>query len=522
MTSSATPPELTPHPTLSFEPSPASEPTAHILIGRKEALLSAGELLPSDLDPALWAALVEGVKPGDFGAAASTLFSRAGAAARATAIVLPEVNSRHNSPVRSHAIAALVGAPAAEAAADQGVAAVTVLLEDQVHASAAACAVARAFPLYTSKHGRGAKALKAKPGTVSVRFASGGGAISEAAVYARATRAAAGVRLAARLVDTPAEELGTLAFVAEAEAAAARLAASGAGVSVEVVQGEALRDGGFGGIWNVGRAAVEPPAMVVMSYSPEGATTATALVGKGIVYDTGGLGLKSKEGMCGMKMDMGGAAALLGAFEAAVASGYGEQLHLVLCLAENAIGAKAFRHDDIVRLLSGNSCEINNTDAEGRLVLADGVAYASCVPPRLLCGASFVPSLIIDMATLTGAQMVATGKRHAALVCDDAEVEARAIAAGRASGDLAHALPFCPEFYRSEFKSKVADMKNSVKDRGNAQASCAATFVYEQLHPDYEGAWLHVDMAGPAFAEDRATGYGVALVLALLKVEGFA
>jgi len=276
---------------------------------------------------------------------------------------------------------------------------------------------------------------------------------------------------------------------------------------------------GFGGLWNVGRAATQPPAMVILSHTPTGATQATALVGKGIVYDTGGLGLKSKEGMCGMKMDMGGAAALLGAFEAAVASGHAQQLHLILCLAENAIGSKAFRHDDIVRLLSGNTCEINNTDAEGRLVLADGVAYASCVPPRLPGG--LVPSLIVDMATLTGAQMVATGKRHAALVCDDANVEAAALAAGRASGDLAHALPFCPEFYRAEFKSKVADMKNSVKDRGNAQASCAATFVYEQLHPEYGGAWLHVDMAGPAFDADRATGYGVGLVLALLKVEGF-
>jgi probable aminopeptidase NPEPL1 len=220
-----------------------------------------------------------------------------------------------------------------------------------------------------------------------------------------------------------------------------------------------------------------------------------------------------------MKMDMGGAAALLGGFQAAVASGYDGELHLLLCLAENAIGSKAFRHDDIVRLLSGNSCEINNTDAEGRLVLADGVAYASCVPPRL--PSTSPPALIIDMATLTGAQMVATGRRHAAIVCDDAEVEAAAIAAGRISGDLVHALPFCPEFFRAEFRSKVADMKNSVKDRSNAQSSCAATFVYEQLHKEYKGAWLHVDMAGPAFAEDRATGYGVALILAMLGVDGF-
>ena len=185
--------------------------------------------------------------------------------------------------------------------------------------------------------------------------------------------------------------------------------------------------------------------------------------------------------------------------------------------------------------------EINNTDAEGRLVLGDGVAYASQV---------LAPGLIVDMATLTGAQLVATGKRHAAVVSNCEATEAAAVAAGRASGDLVgrpvravprrcqirsdpgpqpracapsphqvHALPFCPEFYRPEFASKVADMKNSVKDRSNAQSSCAANFVYEHLAEGYTGRWLHVDMAGPAWQE-RGTGYGVALLLQLLALPG--
>ena len=125
------------------------------------------------------------------------------------------------------------------------------------------------------------------------------------------------------------------------------------------------------------------------------------------------------------------------------------------------------------------------------------------------------------MATLTGAQMVSTGQRHAAVFSDSEDLERRAVAAGRRSGDLCHALPFAPEFYRAEFASKVADMKNSVKDRMNAQASCAANFIYENVHDDFQGTWLHVDLAGPSTAGERGTGFGVALALALLDIDGF-
>jgi len=213
-----------------------------------------------------------------------------------------------------------------------------------------------------------------------------------------------------------------------------------------------------------------------------------------------------------MKMDLGGAAAMLAAFRAAVlAGGLRRPLHCVLCLAENAIGPAAFRNDDILYMYSGKTVEVNNTDAEGRLVLADGVAYAC---------KHLAPGLIVDMATLTGAQLVATGKRHAAIVANNAELEAAAIAAGLISGDLVHPLPYCPEFFRGEFASKVADMRNSVKDRSNAQSSCAANFIAEHLAADYDGGWLHVDMAGPAWAGDRGTGYGVGLLLSLLQQPG--
>jgi len=180
----------------------------------------------------------------------------------------------------------------------------------------------------------------------------------------------------------------------------------------------------------------------------------------------------------------------------------------------------ALRNDDIITCLSGLTVEINNCDAEGRLVLADGVAHATSVPSRLP-GLQGQPDLLIEMATLTGAQMVATGKRHAAIVCNDESAERAAVAAGRLSGDMVHPLPFAPEIYMQEFLSQVADMKNSVKDRSNAQASCAASFIHEHLHADFSGRFVHVDLAGPAYIDERGTGYGVGLTLAMLEVDGF-
>ena len=139
-------------------------------------------------------------------------------------------------------------------------------------------------------------------------------------------------------------------------------------------------------------------------------------------------------------------------------------------------------------------------------MLADGVNHASKMDNV---------KVIVDIATLTGAQMITTGKKHAAVMATSEELEKSAVDAGRASGDLTHPLIYCPEFYRAEFKSKVADMKNSVKDRMNSQASCAGTFIGEHLDEDYSGEWLHIDIAGPSTSDERGTGYGVGLLLAL-------
>jgi len=184
-------------------------------------------------------------------------------------------------------------------------------------------------------------------------------------------------------------------------------------------------------------------------------------------------------------------------------------LHALLCLAENSVGPDATRPDDIHTMLSGKTVEVNNTDAEGRLVLSDGGNYASKV---------LNPGVIVDIATLTGAQLIATGKKHAAIYTSHEDLEALALTAGKYTGDLTFPVPFAPELFRAEFRSAVADMKNSVADRGNAQCSCAGQFIANHLE-EYLGAggrWLHVDMAGPVTNGDRATGYGVALLFDLV------
>lgn len=200
-----------------------------------------------------------------------------------------------------------------------------------------------------------------------------------------------GIRLAARIVDAPCNEMNVSHFIDEVSVIASEL-----NVKKVIIRGEELNKRGFGGIYGVGKAAEVPPALVVLSHEPAGAKETVAWVGKGIVYDTGGLSIKGKTGMPGMKRDCGGAAAILGAFYAAVKAGFQQNLHAIFCLAENSVASNATRPDDIHTLYSGRTVEINNTDAEGRLVLSDGVVYAQ---------KDLKATIILDMATLTSAQV---------------------------------------------------------------------------------------------------------------------
>jgi len=467
---------------------------AALLIGPKERLEALARLHPQ-LAPhaAALAAPLADLPAAPKGGDAQTYLALT-EGARPTRLIfaaLPTLATRMNAPARPDE----ASKAAARLTPPKGRTLIALCPAALDHAEPLTAAVARALPLVSFKSGPRRPAVDL---AVWLEGEEAQGALDLDALAALA----AGVQRAAAWVDTPPEQLHVPQLVDLAREVAVR-----AGAEVDVFEGEELMHMGLGGVWAVGKAAVHPPAVVVLR-GPQSTPGAPPCVwvGKGVVYDCGGLSLKPKEGMEGMKMDMGGAAAVLAAFDAAAALGRHEDLCAVLCLAENAIGPAAFRNDDVITLYSGKTVEINNTDAEGRLLLGDGVAYA-CRHLR--------PALVVDVATLTGAQLMATGKAHAGVVANDARIEALAVRLGRASGDLVHPLPYCPELLMGEFKSEVADMKNSVRDRMNAQSSCAAHFVEAHLPEGFEGQWLHVDIAGPAWVGGRGTGFGVALLCAL-------
>ena len=251
-----------------------------------------------------------------------------------------------------------------------------------------------------------------------------------------------------------------------------------------------------------------PPRLLVLDYKPPGAKRTFALVGKGVVYDTGGLSLKATAGMSSMKGDMGGGAAVVGAFHALASTGFGQRVVAAVPLAENAIGPNSYRNDDIIVMHSKKTVEINNTDAEGapapgRRRELPGADLPSG-PPHSMPRLSPAPSSSRVACATHRSSPTAPG------------VESLALDVGRSCGDLTHALLFAPEFYMSELESKVADMRNSVANRMNAQSSCAAQFVYAQIQ-DLDLPWLHIDLAGPAWRDGRGTGYGVALISQILR-----
>ncbi|XP_050552084.1 probable aminopeptidase NPEPL1 isoform X3 [Spodoptera frugiperda] len=429
---------------------------------------------------------------------------------------LPARRSRHAAPARNHALAKIVRST--QRSTDETI----VLVCRKRDVLPSAVSIARCYPQFQARSAAGP--LAAAPAPPSARAVAveihllkedkpedeGIGtldpALCDSTLSAEEVQtlqdAADATRLAARITDTPTNIMNVDKFIEEAFKVAKELDI----LEPTVIRGEELKARGMGGIYGVGRAADCPPALVTLSYHAPGAADSVAWVGKGIVYDTGGLSIKARTSMVGMKGDCGGAAAVLAAFALAVKSKPTVNLHAVLCLAENSVGPLATRPDDIHTLYSGRTVEINNTDAEGRLVLSDGVVYAS---------RNLKADTIVDIATLTGAQGTATGKYHAAILSNSARLEALAVGAGLRSGDLTHPLPFAPELHFTEFTSCVADMKNSVADRNNAQPSCAGLFILSHLGFDFPGNWLHIDMAAPAHCGERATGYGVSLLCVL-------
>ncbi|MBI4729119.1 MAG: leucyl aminopeptidase [Acidobacteria bacterium] len=304
-----------------------------------------------------------------------------------------------------------------------------------------------------------------------------GRAIERAEILAGATN------LARDLTNTPAGDLSPEALATEA----GRLAKS-CGLQIEVLTEKELREGGFGGILGVGQGSGRPPRMVVLRYRPAGARRRVALVGKGITFDSGGINLKTQQ-LDWMKMDMGGAAAVLGALQAVSRLKAKVAVTGVLCSAENMPGGNALHPGDVIRIRGGKTVEVGDTDAEGRLVLADGLSYA------VEKGAD----VIADAATLTGACMTALGRR-AFGVMGSSHVEVKRVldAAGRA-GEIAWELPLFPS-YRKLLDSDVADLINISRRDFGGGAITAGLFLKEFTG---DVPWVHLDIAGAAKSDSE-------------------
>ena len=285
--------------------------------------------------------------------------------------------------------------------------------------------------------------------------------------------------------------------------------AATAGLTVTVFDEVALADGGFGGILGVGQGSSEPPRLVELTYDPEGASGHVVLVGKGITFDSGGLSLKPPASMNTMKSDMSGAAAVAGAMSVLRDLDVKVKVTGLLALAENMPSGEAIRVSDVLTHRGGKTVEVMNTDAEGRLVLGDALAY----------GAEMEPDAIIDLATLTGAQIVALGNRIAGLMGNNDDLVTEIRDAASAAGEQVWHLPL-PEEYADHLKSEVADFKNIGKPM---QAGTLIGGLYLQKFVG-DIPWVHLDIAGPAFTEEGdgwytpkgGTGMGVRTLLALL------
>ena len=267
--------------------------------------------------------------------------------------------------------------------------------------------------------------------------------------------------------------------------------------------------GGFGGIAGVGQGSAQPPRLIELHYAPEGATEKVVLIGKGITFDSGGLSLKSATSMEQMKTDMAGAAAVLGAISACKRLGIGEEVVALIAAAENMPSATSIRPGDVLRHYGGKTSEVVNTDAEGRLVLADALAYAS----------EQRPAAIVDVATLTGAIKVALGAKSTGLFSNDDALAGELSAAAEAAGERVWRLPLYDD-YRRELDSEVADLKNTGGRWGGS--ILAALFLREFVGKEIP--WAHLDIAGAARAENAydevtkgGTGVGTRTLISFLQ-----
>jgi leucyl aminopeptidase len=326
--------------------------------------------------------------------------------------------------------------------------------------------------------------------------------VAAAVVRARATL------VARNLAATPPNIKNPAWMVAQGRRVARR-----SGLDVRVWSDRDLRREGFGGLVAVGGGSTTPPRLVRLDYLPDGTAPPrrrVVLVGKGITFDTGGLDIKPPDAMLGMKTDVSGAAIVLAVLAACRALSVRVPVTGLLALAENAVGEASFRPGDVITQYGGRTVEVGNTDAEGRIVVADALAYAN---------RELDPDVLVDIATLTGAARIALGRSLAPVYSTDERLRSELVTAGETSGELLWPYPLV-EDYRAALHSDVADL-NQVAPAVGGGSIVAALFLREFAG---ERAWAHLDIAGTARSDTDsgilsrgATGFGVRLLLTWLE-----
>lgn len=270
---------------------------------------------------------------------------------------------------------------------------------------------------------------------------------------------------------------------------------------------------GMHAFYAVSRGSMHKPRLIHLAYKPKSKAKAKiAFVGKGLTYDSGGLSLKPSDSMVTMKSDKSGAGAVLGIMKAAANLNLPVEIHGIIGATENMIGSTAYKPDDVLITKNGKTIEVRNTDAEGRLVLADCLSYAQ----------EFKPDYLIDLATLTGACIIALGEFTIGVMGYDKELKRRILQAGENAGELAAELPFNKHLAKL-IKSQVADIKNVTGSRFGG-AITAGLFLGEFIGEKYKNKWVHLDIAGPAYQEKEwgynphgASGAGVRLCIKFLE-----
>jgi leucyl aminopeptidase len=369
---------------------------------------------------------------------------------------------------------------------------------------------------FTRYHGAGTRDAKPAVRAVTVLTAEARTGAARAAAR-RAEVLAAAVAATRDLVNTAPVDLFPAAFADAAGAAVADLP-----VKVTVLDERRLARGGYGGLLAVGKGSTRGPRLVRLDYSPAGATVSVALVGKGVTFDSGGLSIKPAAGMEAMKSDMSGAAAVLQTVVAAASLELPVRVSGWLALAENMPSGSAQRPSDVITIRGGRTVEVLNTDAEGRLVLADALVAAGETDPDLM----------VDVATLTGAQMVALGNRISAVMANDDALRDRVHAAADSAGEQFWPMPL-PAELRASMDSAVADIANMGERYGGMLVAglFLSEFVAKRDNPAENGnkdgdgdgdgdgdaagngsagepiPWAHLDIAGPAFNTGSAHGY---------------